>query len=119
LLRIPNGTVEAHIKLQGTAARPKGTIEVAVEAPLVAGKTQKVALDGRIASDEAGRVSLTTDLGAWLDAAADPTVKGTARVELPRSPVLGPGPLEPSWALHADIGPQRLDELPLEIAHSL
>ena len=106
---IPRGSIEANIAIEGTAARPEGEIDVTLEAKLHPLRRQRLKLDGTINSKDQPGIVVDTDLGVWLDASEDQTLKGRIRAELPRSPVL-PGPKDVDWKLDLELLPQTLED---------
>lgn len=106
---IPRGSIEADIAIEGTAAQPEGEIDVVLEAKLHPLRRQRVKLAGTINSKDQPGIVVDTDLGVWLDASEDQTLKGRLRAELPRSPVL-PGPKDVDWKLDLDLLPQTLED---------
>jgi hypothetical protein len=110
--KIPDGTVFAHVTVNGTAAAPTGDIDLDVHVPALAEKLQRLKLDGTIASDNRPKVVISSALDAWLDAEKTEALKGRVTAEFSRSPLL-PGDKALSWNLDLDLLPQILAELPI------
>ncbi|MBW2529571.1 MAG: translocation/assembly module TamB domain-containing protein [Deltaproteobacteria bacterium] len=114
---LPEGTIEAHVDIGGTAARPTGDIDIDLRVAALAGGSQRLKLDGKIES-AGGKVIAGTELQAWLNTGQGPVLDGTARVELSRSPLV-PGPKQVSWAVKLDVPQQDLGALPIAEAQAL
>ncbi|RLB63819.1 MAG: hypothetical protein DRI90_06000 [Deltaproteobacteria bacterium] len=109
--KIPDGTIQAHVQVEGTGARPTGSLAVDVAVPALGDRTQRLKLDGTIGGKGAA-VTVATQLTGWLDATTDPAFEGNVQVELSRSPLV-PGPRQLGWSLDLNVKPQDLAKLPL------
>ncbi|MBW2455634.1 MAG: AsmA family protein, partial [Deltaproteobacteria bacterium] len=109
--KIPDGTIQAHVEIEGTGARPQGTLAVDVAVPALDDRTHRLKLDGTIGGQGAA-VAVAIDLTAWLDAKSEPALEGKARVELSRSPLVA-GPRQLAWSVDLGLKPQNLADLPL------
>ncbi|MDX2090612.1 MAG: translocation/assembly module TamB domain-containing protein [Kofleriaceae bacterium] len=89
---LPPGAVEAHIDLGGTAARPTGTIDVALTARKLKSEQQRVQLHADLTSSARG-IAVATSGTVWLrdEAAPIATLAGTITTALP----LANGKLDP------------------------
>lgn len=108
---LPQGTLEAHVDIRGTAAHPEGDVDLDLRVAALPSGTQRLAIDGSVAHDGA-KVVAATALRAWLDAEQGPVLEGDARVELSRSPLL-PGPRQLTWSVDLDVPKQDLAALPV------
>ncbi|MCA9618492.1 MAG: translocation/assembly module TamB domain-containing protein [Myxococcales bacterium] len=105
---IPRGSIAAKIVVDGSAAAPTGTIDLDLQVKAHPLRRQRLKLDGTIASDSP-KVTLATDLTAWLDLTKDETLKGSVKAELARSPIF-PGEKKIDWQLDLDLLPQTLED---------
>ncbi len=109
---IPNGTFRAHVRLGGTAEQPRGSINLGAEAAAIAGRSQRLQIDGAIKTQRR-KVVVDALLEAWLDVANDKLLKGKLRAELSRSPLIKGPESALAWSLDLDVLPQQLAKLPL------
>jgi AsmA family/TamB, inner membrane protein subunit of TAM complex len=107
--KIPRGSIDAAIVLDGSAAAPTGTVAITIEAKAHPLRRQRVKLDGTITSEGRPKVALDTGIAAWVDTNKDQTLKGRVRAELSRSPIF-PGPKAVTWSLDLDLLPQVLED---------
>ena len=70
--RIPAASLGGKIVVQGTAAKPTGTIHLEATGDIVAGATQRITVDANIV-DQRGTPALTGNAHAWLDNGAQAT----------------------------------------------
>jgi hypothetical protein len=112
LAKVPDGSVRAHVEVEGTPAQAKGTVELDVGVAALGGKVQRVAVHGTLdgATVQAG-------LEGWLDARGARALDGTVSASFTKSP-LARGTLS-GWTVDLAIAPQELASLPLSIADRL
>ena len=113
-MKYPDAHVEAHVKIEGTAAKPRGNfdIDLDTEMPLLAeaGGRQRVVLTGKVVPTADGS-HLKANLGAWLDHRRAKVVNADIRADLKRQG----RETGIDWNLGLSVDPPALEALPARI----
>lgn len=113
ILEKPNGAIALHATFDGTAADPRGTIDLDLETAHILGEAskQRLHVSAKLDKDPGAGTKAATLVTLALDDRREPAVKLDADARFPVSPLLG-GAARMTYDAHLAVGPLALENLP-------